>query len=55
MFRIRIDLNTDPDPDPAFKVNTDLDPDSDPGFYMTKMYGIFFLKYKNSISSLKLL
>jgi len=33
VFRIRIDLNTDPDP--AFQVNTD--PDSDPGFFMTKM------------------
>jgi len=43
VFRIRIGLNTDPDPafevntdpDPAFKVNTD--PDSDPGYFMTKI------------------
>jgi len=31
VFRIRIDLNTDPDP--AFEVNTD----PDPGFFMSKM------------------
>ena len=37
MFRIRIDLNTDPDP--AFWDNTDPapDPDSDPGFCIAKM------------------
>jgi len=43
MFRIRIGLNTDPDLDPAFKVNTDPDPafignkDPDPNadFFMT--------------------
>jgi len=41
VFRIRIDLNTDPDP--ALEVNTDpdptlevkTDPDWDPGFFMT--------------------
>jgi len=37
VFRIRIDLNTDPEPDPAFKVNTDPDPAPDPDFLMTKM------------------
>ena len=39
MFRIRIDLNTDPDP--AFQVSMDPDldraPDSDQGFFMVKM------------------
>jgi len=42
VFRIRIDLNTDPDP--AFKVDTDPDPapDSDPGIFMTKMKENFF-------------
>jgi len=37
VFRIHIELYTDPDP--AFQVNTDPDPapDSDPGFFMTKM------------------
>ena len=44
LFRIRIDLNTDPDP--AFEVNTDLDlaPDGDldPGFFMTKIEEIFY-------------
>jgi len=30
IFRIRIDLNTDPIPDPAYKVNTD--PNSETGF-----------------------
>jgi len=44
VFRIRIDLNTDPDP--AFEVNTDPapDPDLDQGFFATKMKEIFLLK-----------
>jgi len=37
VFRIRIDLNTDPDP--AFEVNSD--PDSDSGFFMNKIIEIF--------------
>jgi len=48
VFRIRIELNTDPDP--AFLVNTDPDPapnlDSDPRFFMIKMKEIFFEKFK---------
>jgi len=39
VLRIRIDLNTDPDP--AFKAKTD--PDSDPGIFLTKMKEFFFL------------
>ena len=45
MFRIRIGLNTDPDP--ALEVNTDPDPafkvktDPDPGFFRTTFYEIF--------------
>ena len=57
MFRIRIDLNTDPDPDQAFEVNTDPDPawdlDSDPGFFLTNIFKkicskivIFFFGHK---------
>ena len=42
MFRIRIDLNTDPDT--AFQVNTD--PDSDPNFFITKTIEQFFLEKK---------
>jgi len=38
VFRIRTDLNTDPDPDPAFEVN------SDPGFFMTKIKEIFLFE-----------
>jgi len=34
VWRIRIDLNTAPDP--AFYVNTDPDLDSDPGFFQDK-------------------
>ena len=49
MFWIRIDLNTDPDPDPAFKVNRVPDQDSDPGFFMTKMEENFF-SFKNFLS-----
>jgi len=30
LFWIPIGLNTDPNPDPAFEVNTDLDPNPDP-------------------------
>jgi hypothetical protein len=61
MFRIRIGLDTDPDPafevnaDPviAFEVNTDPDPafevnmdrDPDPGFFMTRHYTKFFLLF----------
>jgi len=47
VFRFRIGLNTDRDPDPglAFEVNTDPDPDlvlkvktdPDPGFFMTNI------------------
>jgi len=48
VFRIRIDLNTDTDPDPAFEVNTDpdaaSDPDSDPDFFMTKIKEIFLFE-----------
>ena len=35
VLQIHIDLNTGPDPDPAFEVNSDPDPapDSDPGFF----------------------
>ena len=53
VFRIRIGLTTDLDPDPAFKVNSDLDqdpvfkvntdPDPDPGFFMTSIYQLFLL------------
>jgi len=46
VFRIRIDLNTDPDP--AFWVNPALDPDSDPGFFMTKLKENFV--FENIIS-----
>jgi len=50
LFRIRFGLNTDPDPDPALKVNTDpdpannvdKDPDPDRGFFKTNTQKIFF-------------
>jgi len=53
VFRIRIGLNTDPDPafevstdpDPAFKVNTD----PDPGFFMTTFYQIFLVNSQLSL------
>ena len=56
MFQIRIDLNTDPDPDPAFQVNTDPDPnpdpaaESDPGVFMTKMKEKKFWNFFFSVS-----
>ena len=55
MFRIRIDLNTDLDPDPAFQVNTDSD--LDPGFFMTKMEenSFFAKRFLQSLIALKML
>ena len=48
VFRIRIDLKTDPDP--AFEVYTD--PDSDPGFFLTKMKENFFENFISIFQSL---
>jgi len=51
VFRIRIDLNTDPDP--AFEVNMDPGPDLDPGFFMTKTKGTFLFENFNFFSVTK--
>jgi len=53
VFRIRSELNTGSDSDPAFKVNTDPDPDS--GFSKTKLKEELFSKNLNFIFSQKLL
>ena len=36
VFRILIDLNTEPDPDSDPVVEANTEPDSDPGFFMTQ-------------------